>query len=145
MFLGRDIAACGFSLGLERIIVVMAEQNMFPPSLARGAVDVMMAQWNDQHRGDLLLLAGELRAAGLRVDIYPEADKLGKQFKYAATRNIPFVAIVGDDERAGGQVTIKNLDSSNQHTVVRADVANAIRRALADRAADPVAVEPKPE
>ena len=40
MFLGRDVPACGFSLGLERIIVVMTERNMFPPSVAGGAVDV---------------------------------------------------------------------------------------------------------
>ena len=54
MFLGHDVPACGFSLGLERIIVVMSERNMFPPSVARGAVDVMIAQWSDEHRGDLL-------------------------------------------------------------------------------------------
>src|SRR5438094_4188692 len=79
MFLGRNVPACGFSLGLERIIVVMTERNMFPDAVARGAVDVMITLWNDEARADALALAGELRRAGLRVDVYPEADKLGKQ------------------------------------------------------------------
>ncbi len=47
MFLGRDVPACGFSLGLERIIVVMTERSMFPETVVRGAVDVMVTLWND--------------------------------------------------------------------------------------------------
>src|SRR6185295_11304330 len=98
-FLGRDIPACGFSLGLERIIFVMTERSMFPAEVARGAVDVMVTIWNQETRADALALAATLRHAGVSVEIYPEADKLGKQFKYAASRRVPFVAIVGDDER----------------------------------------------
>jgi histidyl-tRNA synthetase len=142
MFLGRNVPACGFSLGLERIIVVMTERSMFPPSLAHGSVDVMVAQWNEAYRHDLLALAAEFRASGLRVDVYPEPDKLGKQFKYASIRNIPFVAIVGDDERLQGRVTIKNLRTSEQHGVARADAARAIRQAIAERSQDPVAADP---
>ena len=64
--------------------------------------------------------------AGLRVDIYPEADKLGKQFKYASSRNVPFVAIVGDDERAQGTVSIKDLRSGDQQTVARGDAGQHV-------------------
>ena len=123
MFLGRDVPACGFSLGLERIIVVMTERKMFPESVAGGAVDVMVSLWNDEARGDALALAGELRRGGLRVDVYPEADKLGKQFKYASSRHVPFVTIVGDDERANGTVGVKDLRSGAQETVPRAEAA----------------------
>lgn len=123
MFLGRDIPACGFSLGLERIIFVMTERNMFPPEAARGAVDVMVTLWNHETREDSLSLASELRGAGLRVDVYPEADKLGKQFKYASSRNVPCVAIVGDNERANGTVSVKDLRSGAQEIVPRAEAA----------------------
>jgi histidyl-tRNA synthetase len=126
MFLGRDVPACGFSLGLERIIVVMTERNMFPDSVVRGTVDVMVTLWNEASRADALTLAGELRAAGLRVDVYPEADKLGKQFKYASGRNVPFVAIVGDDERAQGRVSIKDLRSGDQQTVDRSEAGRHV-------------------
>ena len=123
MFLGRDVPACGFSLGLERIIVVMTERKMFPGSVEHGAVDVMVTLWNDESRADALALAADLRQAGLRVEVYPEADKLGKQFKYASSRNVPFVAIVGDDERGRGEVTLKDLRSATQQSIPRTDAA----------------------
>jgi histidyl-tRNA synthetase len=126
MFLGRDVPACGFSLGLERIIVVMNERHMFPAHVVRGTIDVMVTLWNEASRADALTLAGELRAAGLRVDVYPEADKLGKQFKYASSRHVPFVAIVGDDERAQGKVSIKDLRSGDQQTVDRREAARHV-------------------
>ena len=130
MFLGREIPACGFSLGLERIIVVMTDRQMFPEAVARGAVDVLVTIWNGETRGDALALAGELRAEGLRVDVYPEADKLGKQFRYASSRHVPFVAIVGDDERTRGEVAIKDLRSGEQTTVRRAEAAARTREWL---------------
>jgi histidyl-tRNA synthetase len=123
MFLGRDIPACGFSLGLERIIVLMTERNMFPPEVAGGGVDILVTLWNDESRADSVALAAQLRATGLRVDLYPEADKLGKQFKYASSRNAPFVAILGDDERAKGEVAVKDLRSGEQTSMPRDQVA----------------------
>jgi len=127
MFLGRDVPACGFSLGLERIIVVMSEREMFPAELVSSPADVMVTIWNQDSVGESLALATELRRQGLRVDLYPEADKMGKQFKYASSRNIPFVAIVGEDERARGEVAIKDLRSGEQRSVKRSEVANAVQ------------------
>jgi len=130
MFLGKDVPACGFSLGLERILVVMAERNMFPASVANAAVDVMVTIWNHETRADSLALAAELRDAGLRVDLYPEADKLGKQFKYASARHVPFVAILGDDERGRGEVAIKDLRSGDQTAVKRSETAAYVNSKL---------------
>lgn len=127
MFLGKDVPACGFSLGLERIIVVMNERNMFPLESVSSPADVMVTIWNEDSVAESLALATELRSQGLRVDLYPEADKMGKQFKYASSRGISFVAIVGDDERARDEVTIKDLRSGEQRSVKRSDVAAAIR------------------
>jgi histidyl-tRNA synthetase len=123
MFLGRDVPACGFSLGLERIIVVMSEREMFPKELVATPADVMVTIWNEDAIGESISLASELRSAGLRVDLYPEADKMGKQFKYASSREIPFVAIIGDDERARGEVAIKEMQSGEQRSVKREEVA----------------------
>lgn len=128
MFLGRDVPACGFSLGLERIIVVMSEREMFPKELISSPADAMVTIWNEDSIGESIALATELRSKGLRVDLYPEADKMGKQFKYASARGIPFVAIVGDDEKAKGEVAIKDMRSGEQRSVERDKVAEAIRR-----------------
>jgi histidyl-tRNA synthetase len=53
---------------------------------------------------------------------------MGKQFKYASSRGIPFVAIIGDDERARGEVAIKDMRSGEQQSVKRDEVAKTIRR-----------------
>ena len=134
MFLGEDIPACGFSLGLERILVVMAERGMFPAGVVRSAADVLITLFDAGSVPDALRLAAELRGSGIRVDLYPEPDKLGRQFKYAASIRVPFVAIVGSDEREKNVVTIKDMNSGGQTAVPRADVAGYLL-AGAERAA----------
>ncbi|MSO45764.1 MAG: histidine--tRNA ligase [Acidobacteria bacterium] len=130
MFSGQPVPACGFSLGLERILVVMAERHMFPASVGERYADVMVTIWNESSKADALALASEIRKAGLRVDVYPEADKLGKQFKYAASRHVPLVTVVGDDERAAATVTIKDLRSGRQDAIPRAEAGTQVRQAL---------------
>ena len=71
MFSGEQIPACGFSLGLERILVVMAERNMFPPTVQAGGPDVMVTIFDSASIEDSLRLAEELRAAGLRSSSIP--------------------------------------------------------------------------
>jgi histidyl-tRNA synthetase len=78
-------------------------------------------------------LAGKLRAAGLRVLVYPDVDKIGKQIKYADSLTIPFVALLGGDEIAGGTVTVKDLKAQTQETYDQAAAGAAIREALKDR------------
>ena len=132
MFCGEQIPACGFSLGLERILVVMSERNMFPAELVTAAADVMVTLFDAAHVEDALRLAADLRSAGLRVDLYPEADKLGKQFKYASSRGVRFVTIEGEDERSKGVVTVKDLTSGEQQTVSRTNVADHLRTAMSE-------------
>jgi histidyl-tRNA synthetase len=67
------------------------------------------------------------------VDVYPDADKLGKQFKYASSRNVPFVALVGDDERANGTVSVKDLRNGTQEIVARAGAAALIATYMTQR------------
>jgi histidyl-tRNA synthetase len=137
MFLGRDVPACGFSLGMERIIVVMAERGMFPPGVSGSAVDVMIAFMNDDLQAETLRLATEFRRQGVRVDIFPEAGrKLDKALKYAGSRGVPFLAILGEDERVKGEVTIRDLAARHQESVPRlgapAWVAARLGRASGD-------------
>jgi histidyl-tRNA synthetase len=133
MFLGQTIPACGFSLGLERILVVMGERGMFPPTLGTTPADVMMAVFDPKDVTEALRVAGLLRRAGLRVLVYPEADKIGKQIKYADTRGIPFVAILGGDEIAAGTVTVKDLAGKTQNTYDQAAAGAAVLEVLKHR------------
>jgi histidyl-tRNA synthetase len=61
------------------------------------------------------------------VDLYPDADKLGKQFKYASIRGLPFVAVIGDEERARGEVAIKDLRTGVQLTIKRDEVGAKLK------------------
>ena len=130
MFLGQDVPACGFSLGLERILVVMSEREMFPSTVGSSRADVMVAIWNEDFIPESIQLAQELRAAGLRVDLYPEADKLGKQFKYASSLGVPFVAVLGDHERARGEVAIKDMRTGEQRAAMQKDLATILLESL---------------
>jgi len=133
MFLGQNIPACGFSLGLERILVVMTERNMFPPTLATTPADVMIATFDAAGAAAAMRLAGTLRSTGLRVLVYPDAEKIGKQIKYADSRGIPFVALLGDDEIKAGTVTVKNLAAQTQATYEQSAASAAILEALRQR------------
>ena len=133
MFSGSNVPACGFSLGLERILVVMAERGMFPPTLATSPADVMVAMFDESAAANTLRVADHLRASGLRVLVYPDADKLGKQIKYADGRSIPFVVLLGDDEIKAGTVTVKDLVANTQQTYEQAAAGAAILEALKQR------------
>ena len=128
MFGKEQIPASGVSLGLERILVVMDERNMFPPEIAESTpADVMVTIWSEETVGESLKLASELRSSGLRVTLYPEAEKLGKQIKYADSIKVPYVCVLGESELADGTVTIKTMSTGNQQTVSRTDVAASLK------------------
>ncbi len=126
MFGKEQIPACGFSLGLERILVVMEERGMFPKELSDSSADVLVTVWNEDAIGESLKLANELRKQNLRVLVYPETDKLGKQFKYADSIKVPFVCVLGETELAENKVTLKNLRTGEQETVSREEIAAKI-------------------
>ena len=133
MFLGQSIPACGFSLGLERILVVMGERGMFPASVATTPADVMVAVFDAADMPHAMRVSASLRAAGLRVLVYPDADKIGKQIKYADSRGIPLVAILGSDEIATGTLTVKHLAAKSQNTYEQAAAGAAILKELKER------------
>jgi histidyl-tRNA synthetase len=125
MFGKEQIPACGFSLGLERILVVMEERGMFPPEIAASAAaDIMVTIWDEDSINGALKLAGELRRQGLRVIVYPEPDKMAKQFKYADAIDVPRVCVLGENEIAEGKVMVKNMKSGEQQVVPRSEISS---------------------
>jgi histidyl-tRNA synthetase len=139
MFSGEQIPACGFSLGLERILVVMGERDMFGGRLSESGPDVLVTIFDEDLTADSLKLAGELRTTGLRVETYPAVLRggkdLGKAFKYADARQARFVTVIGQDEFKNGQVKIKNMKTGEQQAIARGSVADVI--ADASRLAPP--------
>jgi len=129
MFGKEQIPACGFSLGLERILVVMDEGGMFPPEIAESTpADVLVTIWSEETAPKSLKLAQDLRADGLRVTLYPEADKLGKQIKYADSINVPCVCILGESELENGTVNIKNMKTGEQQTIAYGKTGQVVKQ-----------------
>jgi histidyl-tRNA synthetase len=116
MFSGRKIPACGFSLGLERIILLMQERDMFPEDMA-GKPELMVALFSEELMPANLELTHRLRREGFRVDLYPEPGKYGKQFKYAEQRGIRHVVLQGPDEIEKGIIILKDLKSGSQKEI----------------------------
>jgi histidyl-tRNA synthetase len=130
MFLPHSVPACGFTLGLERILLVMGERGMFPPTLHAAPADVMIAVFDASDAPHALRVAGLLRRVGLRVLVYPDPDKIGKQIKYADSLGIPYVGLLGGDEIAGGTITVKDLAAKTQRTHAQEAAGAAICEAL---------------
>src|SRR5690606_3581827 len=128
MFGKQQVPAVGLSLGLERILVVMAEKGMYP-SLACGPQ--LLLCWRDVGLADVLRVAGALRGQDLRVEVFPEPAKLAKQIQYATHPGVgaPWVGIVGEAELRDGQITLKHLESGEQCTVAVAVVKARIEGA----------------
>lgn len=127
LFSEKGYPATGTTIGIERIIDVMDELQMFPQSLRRTLVEVLVLQFDPTLLAQTLQLARDLREEGLRVEVYFEPDSVKKQLRYASRKGIPFAAILGPDEVAQGQVTVKNLDLGEQRAVPRAEAARVIR------------------
>ena len=124
MFLDKKVPAVGFSLGLERILLVMEERKLFP-ELAAGP-EVLLCRFPDVPAAEAVRVATLLRAAGRRVELYPDADKLGKQLGYATTVGARFAAILGRAELDAGTLTLKHLGRGEQRVVPIAEAAPAL-------------------
>lgn len=116
MFGKRQVPAVGFSIGLERILVVMEQRGMYP-DLQTGP-DVMLC-WMGVPMAEVLRVATRLRSQGVRVEVYPEEAKLKKQLGYADADGVKasYAAILGESELDKGELTLKHLASGEQSSV----------------------------
>jgi histidyl-tRNA synthetase len=125
---GVKVPACGFSIGFERVFVVMEERGLFA-SAARAA-DVLVALASGDVAGDALRLAATLRESGIRVDVFPHATKLGAQFELAERKGIPFAIVADAAALAGGTVEVRDLAARRNTPVARADLPTWLRTRL---------------
>lgn len=126
LYSGQNVPACGFSLGLERVLLLMQEADMFPEQLV-GRPQALVTQFDEDTIPASMQLAHELRAAGLRVDVYPDAGRYGKQFRYADERGIRLALLLGPSEMEEGLVTIKDLKSGDQTSVARSEIVARLK------------------
>ncbi len=106
-FRGEPVPATGFSIGVSRLLAALEHLGKIDLKTERGPVVVTVF---DQDRiADYQQMVAKLRAADIRAELYLGSGKFGPQMKYADKRNSPCVVIQGSDEKAKGEVTIKDL------------------------------------
>lgn len=108
-----DVSGVGISFGADRIYDVLNQLNLFPKNSTH-ATDVLFVNFGDEEESHILPILSQLRGNGVCAEIYPEAAKMKKQMSYADSNNIPFVALVGENEIKEGKVTLKDMKSGEQ-------------------------------
>jgi histidyl-tRNA synthetase len=126
---GNPLPGVGFAMGDVVMALVLEDAGVIPDNLGNKP-QVIVTVFDETTLSSSLAAAEELRKAGLRVVIYPEADKLGKQFKYADRLDIPVAVVLGPDEIQNDQVAVKNLKTREQVSVKRADMLVQIEKFL---------------
>jgi histidyl-tRNA synthetase len=115
MFGKQQIPAVGFSIGLERILLLLDDLGLYPDIEA--CAQVLICSLKGTPLGGVISLAGQLRQRGIAVEIYPDQHKLGRQIGYADERRIPFVIIVGEEEIQNQRYALKELASGEQEAL----------------------------
>ncbi len=123
MFRKESLPNVGTSLGIERIIDLMDILELYPPHLVGTVVEVLVTVFNEESRPAAGKLAADLRAGGVRTELYMQDKSLGKQFEYANKKGVPLVAIQGSDEVAANVIKLKRLSDGTEITVDRGAVA----------------------
>jgi histidyl-tRNA synthetase len=117
---GPDVSATGASLGIERVLLLLPDAT----AGQRGRLDVAVTVLGDDLAEASFALAGDARSAGLRASVYlGSSGKLGKQLRWASDSGARWCLIYGENERAAGTVTVRDLVSAEQEAVAVADVA----------------------
>ncbi len=122
---GDPVPAVGFAMGDVMISVVLQKYGLIP-QFALTPAGVLVTVFDETSLLPAFRLTAELRAAGVRAAVYPEAAKLMKQLKYADRLGMKLALIVGPDETAAGVVTIKDLAARTQTTVKREELAGVL-------------------
>lgn len=115
MFSNKQVPAVGFSLGLERILLLMEERQMFPA--LQLTAQVMVCVLPDTPLPPAVGLASRLRQAGITVEVYPEQSKLKRQLSAADAQQIPYALILGPDEVERRRYTLKDLATGEQQAL----------------------------
>lgn len=123
---GMDgMSGVGISFGADRIFDVLNQLDLYPKEAVNGT-QLLFVNFGEAEAAYVLPVLAQVRAAGIRAEIYPDAAKMKKQMSYANAKMVPFVAIVGENEMKEGKVMLKNMTSGEQSLVTPDELVAAI-------------------
>jgi histidyl-tRNA synthetase len=125
---GKPTPGLGFALGFERTLLAMEAAGVVVP--APPLAEVYVARVDEAVAPEVFAVASTLRDAGIAAELDHVGRSLKSQFKQADRLGAHAVVIVGPDELAAGQITLRDMGTKEETRVALADVADAVRRLL---------------
>ena len=121
------ISGVGISFGVDRIFDVLNALDCYPKDAVNGT-QLLFINFGEKETAYCLPFVAQARAAGIRTEIFPDLSKMKKQMSYANAKQIPFVALAGENEMAAQKLTLKNMLTGEQQLV---DISEIIKTVLA--------------
>ena len=120
------ISGVGISFGIDRIFDVLNALDAYPKDAVNGT-QLLFINFGERETAYCLPFVAQTRAAGIRTEIFPDAAKMKKQMSYANAKQIPFVALAGENEIAAGKLTLKNMQTGEQTLVTPDELIAAVK------------------
>lgn len=120
------LSGVGISFGADRIFDVLNQLDLYPKETT-GATRLLFVNFGEAEAAYTLPILAQVRSAGICAEIYPDAVKMKKQMSYANQKQIPYVAIVGENEMAQGKVMLKNMQTGEQQLLTPDELVAAVR------------------
>ncbi|MVO10392.1 histidine--tRNA ligase [Flavobacterium sp. TP390] len=122
----KNMSGVGISFGLDRIALVIEELNLFPETVTATSKALFLNFGLEEAKYAMKAIA-KLRQEGIKVEMYPDATKIGKQFQHADKRGIPFAVLVGEEEMKNKQYGVKNLVTGDQQKLSFEELVNLLK------------------
>lgn len=122
---GFDMPAVGVGIGFDRTVEAAVQLGLVPVSGA--TAQVLVTVFDNTFRQESAQITQQLRQAGVSAELYTQSAKLGKQFKYAGRRGIPYVIVIGEEESAKQQINLKDMQTGEQQTLTIDDAIRQIK------------------
>ena len=119
------ISGVGISFGVDRIFDVLNALDIYPKDAVNGT-QLLFINFGEQETAYCLPVVAKAREAGIRTEMFPDAAKMKKQMSYANAKQIPFVALAGENEMAQGKLTLKNMETGEQMLVTPEELIKTI-------------------
>lgn len=123
----KGLSGVGISFGADRIYDVMLALDLFSQADTKGT-DLLFVNFGESDAEQLIPLTARLRRSGIRTELYPDAVQLKKQLSYANDLGIRYVALVGEEERQRGVITLKDMQAGTQTQLIEAELVDLIKR-----------------
>lgn len=109
----EGVSGVGFSFGVDRIYDVMEDLKLFPDEF-ESSTKVILVNFDEESTKTSLQIISQLRAVGIKGEVYPDAVKIKKQMNYANKKGVPYVLMIGENEIKEGRYQLKNMKSGEQ-------------------------------